>query len=599
MFNPEEGAIGGFSKVSSSQVWSKTNSSTWVQLYSNDGSRIIVRHDGSANVLNFYYCSGGTIKSTQIPITNTDWFHWMISWSKSHDQLVAWINGVPSGIVPIFNSGQVFDATDSSGSNWVYSNGWNTYDNGPTHPYQPYDNTYHWSQTAGDYFDIDFIGDHFTLYYIQDEGFGDVNIYVDNQLQQKLSQNGSKKSDATYISSHFGNGQHTIKFQVIGNGRVTFDAIELFDIDNHSVVGMYDDVYPVYRGTGPVSDASPYGGSWTPVVYTYPYGDKIRYSLIVGAEATFSFFGAQFTLYYLKDSDYGILDIFLDNNLIHTLDQSGAPATWQEKWTSPVFAESNHVVKFKMKSGAKVNIDAVRVNVFSKWVGALDPSRTFIGGNSQKSLTFSGWMSDVIMLNREPTYPEALSIATINQKPQVISIIGDDYSANEQNGRMVWPYYLSQIYNSGNCGIINHAEYPSFDLKTYLPNQIKKVISSHDDPDIIILSGGDNEDNSTASMTQYQSILENAFSRLKRAYPMAKIYIMNVWPNWTDNTGNTEIDRSNIRQATLAAAVSQNVTCWDTYTDRWFTPSDTWDGVYPNDSGHQRIANRVAALLQK
>ncbi len=114
--------------------------------------------------------------------------------------------------------------------------------------------------------------------------------------------------------------------------------------------------------------------------------------------------------------------------------------------------------------------------------------------------------------------------------------------------------------------------------------------------DVIICFLGTNDDNA-GDMGALQAEVEENLLELKTAWPTTVIYYANVLPKWTDSGGLTEVDKSNIRTAIVAACAAQGVICWDTYTTPWIIASDTSDGVHPNASGSEKIWDEIESRL--
>lgn len=112
----------------------------------------------------------------------------------------------------------------------------------------------------------------------------------------------------------------------------------------------------------------------------------------------------------------------------------------------------------------------------------------------------------------------------------------------------------------------------------------------------IIIALGTN-DNNAGDMEALQAKVESNIIALKASNPNATIYYMNVLPRWTDNTGATPVDKSNIRTAIAAACTAQGVTCWDTLSTPWITAAQTSDGLHPIAAGSQAIATQILARL--
>jgi hypothetical protein len=131
---------------------------------------------------------------------------------------------------------------------------------------------------------------------------------------------------------------------------VDVDAIEVLDVRVGG--GRYDDTYSNWA----------YNGVWYDYSASGPYNNTLHYSLTVGNYAEFTFEGTQFMLLYTGHTNRGVLDIYVDNVKVDSLNQySSSPLAWQRSWTSGVYAAGFHTVKLVHASGAVVDVDAIEV----------------------------------------------------------------------------------------------------------------------------------------------------------------------------------------------------------------------------------------------
>ena len=123
---------------------------------------------------------------------------------------------------------------------------------------------------------------------------------------------------------------------------------------------------PSYKTTlsaGTYDDANlawTYTGSWGTYSGAGPYADTLHYSTTVGDSAEVSFTGEQFALTYTALVDRGMVDVYIDNVKVASLNESG-PGSWQQTWTSDPLASGTHTVRFVNAGGAIVDIDAIKI----------------------------------------------------------------------------------------------------------------------------------------------------------------------------------------------------------------------------------------------
>lgn len=123
-FNPSEGSIVIWAKVSGSGVWSDGIQRTLIHIRV-DGSNDMNIKKQTSNLMQFVYTAGGVIKSLAFAISPAGWTQYALTWNKSSDQAIFYINGIQNGATQTglgtwagnFNSTQtIVGAFDSSGS---------------------------------------------------------------------------------------------------------------------------------------------------------------------------------------------------------------------------------------------------------------------------------------------------------------------------------------------------------------------------------------------------------------------------------------------------------------------------------------------------
>lgn len=94
-FNPAEGTLAGWAQTSDFG----TSVQRWLAYLSPNagGTPSIQVFKLGANTLRFYYIAGGVTKFISLTLSDTSWFSWALTWSKSADKLIAYKNGLPVG----------------------------------------------------------------------------------------------------------------------------------------------------------------------------------------------------------------------------------------------------------------------------------------------------------------------------------------------------------------------------------------------------------------------------------------------------------------------------------------------------------------------
>ena len=208
---------------------------------------------------------------------------------------------------------------------------------------------------------------------------------------------------------------------------------------------------------------------------------------------------------------------------------------------------------------------------------------------SASALNVKGTHGNLGLANRYVEAHEAKEIynATNNQGVS-LTIIGDSIS----NDSVDWPVYF--LNNQSTYNVMRSKAVAGNSIATHMTTQTTEALK--DNYDTVVILMGANDDNA-GDMVALQSTVESNLSRLKRKNADADIYVINVLPIWTNNTGLTVVDKSNIRTAIASACTSQGVTCWDSFGEQWIVASDTSDGVHPTNAGSLKLALKVKEKL--
>ena len=104
----------------------------------------------------------------------------------------------------------------------------------------------------------------------------------------------------------------------------------------------------------------------------------------------------------------------------------------------------------------------------------------------------------------------------------------------------------------------------------------------------VVLNLGTNDKGHNVSGAQFQSAYVTLLQRIRAKYPNATIHAMETFKRWyAAETKAAVTARNNAGDAKVRYVA----------TEGWLTAADTPDGTHPDDTGHQKIAARLAALL--
>ncbi len=97
-FNPNEGTMVAWAKVSGAGMWTDATTRRIVFAGFDNSTNLIGIYKGSSNnTLGVSYIAGSVAKSVFTTTSSTDWMQIVITWSKSNDQVIAYFNGTQSG----------------------------------------------------------------------------------------------------------------------------------------------------------------------------------------------------------------------------------------------------------------------------------------------------------------------------------------------------------------------------------------------------------------------------------------------------------------------------------------------------------------------
>jgi hypothetical protein len=236
---------------------------------------------------------------------------------------------------------------DDRNANWIYTGPWTAYTGSG-----PASNTSRYVSTNGSQAQISIDGSKFIFTYVKAANRGLIDVYVDgNKVGTINARSTTTTWQATWTSPLLTPGIHLVSFIHVGaNGTyIDVDKIQVLDAVG---AGTHDDtnVNWVYTGT------------WTSYPGTGPAGDTDHYTNVVGNEAQLIFTGTGFTLTYVKASNRGSIDVYVDGDKVGTLNARSTTTVWQQVWISPTFTSGTHVVRFVHAGGGTyIDIDAITI----------------------------------------------------------------------------------------------------------------------------------------------------------------------------------------------------------------------------------------------
>src|SRR5258708_3403398 len=133
-------------------------------------------------------------------------------------------------------------------------------------------------------------------------------------------------------------------------------------------------------------------GTWNSYSASGPYAGGEHYSSTLNSTASFTFSGTGFSLYYSGDINRSNVQVWVDGNLLGTLNEYSGSLSYQQIYIGPVLSSGTHTVQFKNVggSGAYMTIDAINIlNLYDD----TDPGWSF-AARSLLTYTASGPIGD-------------------------------------------------------------------------------------------------------------------------------------------------------------------------------------------------------------
>jgi len=104
-----------------------------------------------------------------------------------------------------------------------------------------------------------------------------------------------------------------------------------------------------------------YTGSWSVYRASRAYMRSFHVGRAAGSQADLQFNGERFELIFTRGRGFGSLDIYVDNVLQTSIDQSGSTTQFQQRWASPVFTDGLHDLRLVQVSSARVSVDGIQI----------------------------------------------------------------------------------------------------------------------------------------------------------------------------------------------------------------------------------------------
>jgi hypothetical protein len=238
---------------------------------------------------------------------------------------------------------------DNISSFWSYTGNWTTY-----YGVGPYLNSNTYSTTIGDSAQILVSGgQQVKLTYAKGSNRGVTDVYIDGVKVASIdAYSATLEWQRTWSSDILTSGLHSVRLVHVSGTMTDIDAIEVIDTPSSLTPGIADNVSSLWT----------YTGRWTAYAGTGPYLNTSNYSTAIGDSAQILVSGGQgIRLTYVKGSNRGVIDVYIDGVNVGTINANSPTLSWQTTWDSPVISTGLHSVRFVHTSGSLIDIDAIEV----------------------------------------------------------------------------------------------------------------------------------------------------------------------------------------------------------------------------------------------
>jgi hypothetical protein len=116
--------------------------------------------------------------------------------------------------------------------------------------------------------------------------------------------------------------------------------------------GIADDIDPLWS----------YSGDWTIYAGGGPYANSLHMSNTIGDSAQIKIEGgSHFKVTYLQYSNRGMIDVYVDDVKVDSINATSDIFELQKIWMSGTISSGLHTLRFVHASGAVIDIDAIEV----------------------------------------------------------------------------------------------------------------------------------------------------------------------------------------------------------------------------------------------
>lgn len=109
------------------------------------------------------------------------------------------------------------------------------------------------------------------------------------------------------------------------------------------------------------NSALAYTGTWATIAHDSAYGGDYQRSTALNSTMTYAFTGDKVQWEYIKATNGGVVDVYIDDVKVDSVNQYNASTTFGNLWTSATLPNTYHTLKLVHVSGTYGYLDAVDV----------------------------------------------------------------------------------------------------------------------------------------------------------------------------------------------------------------------------------------------
>lgn len=238
-----------------------------------------------------------------------------------------------------------------------------------------------YTNTAESSVEFTFAGTAIRWYGQKDTNFGSADVYLDGELVDTVSANGSMATNQLlFDASNLEPAYHTIKIVCTS---------PVIDIDRFAYIPSV-----VYEIVDDTSEEITYGGTWSTLENEQYYNGSQKCSNEDGAYAEFTFVGTAIRWYGETSTSYGMANVYLDGEFVESVVLYGQDSVGKLLIEQTGLSAEEHTIRIEHDMGA-MNIDYFAYISAESTTEPDEPEELTNVDDTSDLLVYSGtWQSD-------------------------------------------------------------------------------------------------------------------------------------------------------------------------------------------------------------